>query len=90
MDIAIILGFLAGLLTTGANVPQVITSYKRRSCEGLSFRMLLSLALGLALWLTYGVVRRDLPIIIFNAAGLSLTVSLIAMKFHFDRHPTAE
>jgi MtN3 and saliva related transmembrane protein len=52
--------------------------------------MLLTLASGLALWLTYGVLRRDLSLIIANAAGLSLTLTLLWLKRRYDRataHP---
>jgi uncharacterized protein with PQ loop repeat len=50
------IGFLAGLLTTAANVPQVWKTYRTRSGEGLSFRMLVSLASGLTLWIVYGAL----------------------------------
>ena len=45
-----IIGFLAGTLTTAANLPQVWKTYRDKSAVGLSFRMLLILSLGLALW----------------------------------------
>jgi MtN3 and saliva related transmembrane protein len=85
-----ILGYLAGLFTTAANVPQVITTYKKRSGEGLSFRMLAALATGLLLWIAYGFVVHSKPLMIFNAIALALVVSLVTMKFRFDRHPTKD
>src|SRR5580704_1246869 len=36
-------GFPAGLLTTAANIPEVSKTYRSRSGEGLSFRMLVIL-----------------------------------------------
>jgi MtN3 and saliva related transmembrane protein len=90
MDFVSILGFCAGILTTAANVPQVLTTYRKRSGEGLSFKMLLLLSLGLLGWTTYGIVRGDWPIILTNACGASLALSLIAMKFRFDRRPTKD
>jgi MtN3 and saliva related transmembrane protein len=83
-------GFLAGLLTTAANVPQVWKTYRSRSAEGLSFRMLVILASGLALWITYGALSRSMPIIVANAAGLALVLALISMKLIFDPSPTTE
>lgn len=85
-----LLGYAAGLFTTAANVPQVVTTYKKRSGEGLSFRMLLVLAIGLALWIGYGVGANSKPLVIFNGIGLVLVLSLIAMKFRFDRRPTKD
>jgi MtN3 and saliva related transmembrane protein len=84
------IGFLAGLLTTAANVPQVWKTYRTRSGEGLSFRMLVTLASGLALWIVYRVVGNSLPIIFANAAGLILALALIAVKLIFDPAPTKE
>lgn len=85
-----ILGYAAGLFTTAANVPQVITTYRKRSGEGLSFRMLLALGIGLALWVGYGFTVASRPLIIFNGIALLLVGSLIAMKFKFDRRPTKD
>jgi MtN3 and saliva related transmembrane protein len=85
-----LLGYAAGLFTTAANVPQVVTTYKKRSGEGLSFRMLLVLAIGLALWIGYGVGAHSKPLVIFNSLGLMLVLSLIAMKLRFDRRPTKD
>ena len=85
-----LLGYAAGLFTTAANVPQVITTYKKRSGEGLSFRMLLVLAIGLALWIAYGAGAQSKPLIIFNGIALALVFSLIGMKLRFDRRPTKD
>ena len=41
------IGFVAGLATTAANLPQVWKTYRSKSGEGLSFRMLLTLAFGI-------------------------------------------
>ena len=90
MQMIDVLGYAAGLFTTAANVPQVITTYKKRSGEGLSFRMLLVLALGLVLWIAYGVGAHSKPLIIFNGIALGLVLSLIGMKFRFDRRPTKD
>jgi MtN3 and saliva related transmembrane protein len=85
-----LLGYIAGLFTTAANVPQVITTYRKRSGEGLSFRMLLTLGIGLLLWVAYGFVVSSKPLIVFNGIALTLVASLIAMKFRFDRRPTKD
>lgn len=85
-----VIGFIAGILTTAANVPQVVTTYKRRSGEGVSFRMLATLGTGLLLWVLYGLVNHSLPIIASNAAGTALIAALIAMKFRFDRRPAKD
>jgi MtN3 and saliva related transmembrane protein len=84
------IGFLAGLLTTAANVPQVWKTYQNRSGEGLSFRMLLALGSGLALWVVYGIASKSAPIIFANVAGFLLVAILFAMKFRFDANPAKD
>jgi MtN3 and saliva related transmembrane protein len=85
-----VVGFLAGVLTTAANVPQVWKTYRDRSAEGLSFRMLLGLDVGLALWMVYGFLMNSLPLILTNPIGTVLISSLIVMKWKFDRSPTKD
>lgn len=85
-----IVGFTAGFMTTAANLPQVWKTYRSKSGEGLSFRMLISLAVGVALWAVYGILKKLLPLVLTNAAGLVLISSLIGMKLKFDRSPTKD
>jgi MtN3 and saliva related transmembrane protein len=87
---ATVIGFVAGLFTTAANLPQVRKTYYAKSGEGLSFRMLSSLAIGLALWIVYGCCVLSWPIIVANVLGLLLIVSLLVMKLKYDTAPTKD
>ena len=90
VDLTTTVGFMAGFVTTAANLPQVWKTYRCKSGEGLSFRMLLALAIGLGLWIVYGIMSKLLPLIVTNAVVLLLILSLIAMKLKFDRAPTKD
>jgi MtN3 and saliva related transmembrane protein len=81
---------MAGLLTTAANVQQVWKIYQNRSAEGLSFRMLVTLGSGLALWVIYGFASQSAPIIVANIAGFHLFGALVVMKCRFDRDPSKD
>jgi MtN3 and saliva related transmembrane protein len=85
-----IVGFIAGFVTTAANLPQVWKTYHNKSGEGLSFRMLLTLAIGLGLWIVYGIMSKSLPLIVTNAIVLLLILLLIGMKLKFDRAPAKD
>lgn len=74
------LGFLAGLLTTLAFVPQVIRTWRRRSADDLSLGMLITFTAGVALWLGYGLALGALPIVAANAFTLVLSLVLLALK----------
>jgi MtN3 and saliva related transmembrane protein len=89
-ELTTIVGFMAGFVTTAANLPQVWKTYRTKSGERLSFRMLLGLAIGVGLWIVYGIMNRLLPLIVTNAVVLLLILSLIGMKFKFDRSPTKD
>ena len=77
-------GLLAGILTTCANIPQVIKTYRMRSGEDLSMRMLLILAAGLAAWVWYGFLRDDLPLILTNSVAFLLVSILVFLKRRFE------
>ena len=90
VELTTVVGFIAGLVTTAANLPQVWKTYRNKSGEGLSFRMLLMLAIGVGLWLVYGIMSKSLPLIVTNALVLLLILSLLGMGLKFDRAPTID
>jgi MtN3 and saliva related transmembrane protein len=89
-ELTSIVGFMAGFVTTAANLPQVWKTYRSKSGEGLSFRMLLALAIGLGLWIVYGTMSKLPPLIVTNAVALVLILSLLGMKLKYDRAPTKD
>jgi MtN3 and saliva related transmembrane protein len=78
-----LLGSLAATLTTIAFVPQVVRAWRTRSAKDLSLGMLITFALGVALWVAYGISIGELPIIIANAATLALTLILLGLKLRY-------
>ena len=80
-----LLGFAAGTLTTLSFVPQVHKAWRSKHCEDLSLGMLLAFGAGVFLWLIYGLVLRDLPIILANAVTLALILALLVLKAKY-RH----
>lgn len=78
-----ILGLLAGSLTTAAFFPQVIKTWKDRSAKGLSLGMFSLFCLGVLLWLVYGLVVRDVPVIAANFITLILASTLLYFKLRF-------
>lgn len=74
------LGFAAAALTTLSFVPQAVKIIRHRQTAGLSLLMYSALTLGIALWLVYGIVTRDLPICIANSVALVLAATILGMK----------
>jgi MtN3 and saliva related transmembrane protein len=79
------IGFFAGLLTSGAAVPQVLQTYRTKHARDLSMSQLVLLNLGMLLWLIYGLMITDLPLIYANVFSICCYSSLIAMKIRYDR-----
>ena len=52
--------------------------------------MLLTLAIGVGLWIIYGFLSKSLPLIVTNAVVLLLILSLLGMKLKFDLKPTKD
>lgn len=59
MDQFVIIGLVAGLITTLGYVPQVIKGYRSGSMEDVSLYMPLMLMVGMSLWLAYGIILKD-------------------------------
>lgn len=85
MDAWLLLGLVAGLLTTVGFVPQIVKSLRERKMGEVSLLMPMLLSVGMFLWLIYGLLTDDLPIIIWNAIALTLNLCLVALKLHFCR-----
>jgi MtN3 and saliva related transmembrane protein len=78
-----ILGLIAGSLTTAAFLPQVIKTWKSKSAKDLSLGMFSLFCLGVALWLIYGIIVRDIPVIAANLVTLMLAATLLVFKLRF-------
>jgi len=78
-----LLGFAAATCTTLAFAPQFIKVWRTRSTEDISLGMFLVLVLGVALWLLYGLLSGDGPLIASNAITLVLAGAILFMKLKY-------
>ena len=85
-DIVTAIGYVAGTLTTISFLPQLIKTWRCKSAKEISWAMLLAFALGVTLWLIYGIFLRSAPIIVANAATLTLVVLILALKVYYHFH----
>ena len=77
-----LIGLLAGVLTTGCWLPQVIHTWTHGQSDQISALYLVSFCGGVTCWLVYGLWTGDLPLILANAVSLVLVLSLAALKVH--------
>ncbi len=85
MDKVQIIGIIAGVFTASSLIPQLIKTLKEKKSEDVSIGMLVVLLAGLSLWLVYGLMRDDAPIIYTNAFSLLLNISMIFLRFKYNR-----
>lgn len=83
MEFLTFIGLAAGFCTTVAFLPQVIKTWKSKSAKDLSFGMYSIFCTGVLLWLIYGILISDLPIILANAITLLLALSILMFKLIF-------
>ena len=78
-----LLGFAAATCTTLAFAAQFVKVWRTRSTEDISLGMFLVLVLGVALWLLYGLLSGDAPLIASNAITLVLAGAILFMKLKY-------
>ena len=78
-----ILGFVAGVLTTAAFIPQVVKIWKTRSARDISLGMYTVFTSGVVLWLVYGLALGSMPIIVANVFTLVLALAVLVMKLRY-------
>ncbi|ABE46506.1 SemiSWEET family sugar transporter [Polaromonas sp. JS666] len=87
IDLTDLVGTLAACLTTLSFLPQAWLTFKTRDVRGVSLGMYSVFAIGVALWLAYGLLLRAWPIVIANAATLALALAILGMKLRYRRNP---
>jgi MtN3 and saliva related transmembrane protein len=83
MDIVVIIGYIAGALTTISFVPQVIRTWNLKETKDFSLVMLLLFAAGMLLWTVYGIWIGSIPIIAANIVTFGLVLILLWMKVRY-------
>ncbi len=78
-----ILGLVAGTLTTLSFLPQLIKAWKSRSTHDISIGMFTLLAVGVGLWIIYGIVTADVPVIAANSLTLLFVGLILALKLRY-------
>jgi len=74
------IGIAAALLTTASFVPQAWKILRLRQVKDLSLTMYIMMFSGQLCWLAYGLFLGDLPLIIANVVGGSLTGTILGFK----------
>jgi MtN3 and saliva related transmembrane protein len=78
LDNNLIIGLIAASLTTFAFLPQSIKAIKTKHTADLSLLMLIMLEVGIVIWIIYGLLEKDIPLLAANSVSFVLiTITLI-------------
>jgi MtN3 and saliva related transmembrane protein len=78
-----VLGLVAGTLTTLSFLPQLLKARKSRSTHDISFGMLALFSAGLVLWIVYGLIVADVPVIMANSVTLVFVGLILVLKLRY-------
>ena len=80
------IGLVAGTLTSLAAIPQVVKTLRSRHVRDISVWQPLLLSIGVALWMIYGILISDLPLILANIVPLACNLLLTGMKIYYGKN----
>jgi MtN3 and saliva related transmembrane protein len=83
MNIVTGIGLLAGSLTTIAFLPQAVKTWKTKSTRDVSLGMFITFCTGVFLWIIYGILVEDLPVLMTNIVTLILASTILWFKLKY-------
>jgi MtN3 and saliva related transmembrane protein len=86
VDSAGVIGIVAGVFTSIFLLPQLIKIVKEKKVEELSMSMFISLLIGLSLWVCYGMLRKDMPIIVTNGFSVLENICILFFRFKYRKN----
>jgi MtN3 and saliva related transmembrane protein len=85
MELAQIIGFVAGFGTTFAALPDLIAMLKRRSSLGMNPRMAAIMGTFQIIWVIYGVLIGSRNIVMWNIIAVVTNYLTVAAYMYFRR-----
>jgi MtN3 and saliva related transmembrane protein len=77
------LGYVAGTVTVASFLPQVVRAWRTRQTRDLSLASLALLITAGSMWILYGALSRDWPVVATNSGMVGLLVLLAAAKVRY-------
>ncbi len=83
MDNTLIIGLVAASFTTFAFLPQSLRAIKTKHTKDLSLPMLIMLEIGVVIWIIYGSLISDIPLLAANTISfIFVTITLVLKLRH--------
>lgn len=75
-----IIGLTAAVITSIGFLPQLIRGYRTKKLDDVSYFMPIVLAIGMTLWLIYGILIHSIAVVAANIFSTSCSIALIILK----------
>ena len=86
--IIFVIGIFATFFSLWSTVPQIKKSLRTKKTDDVSKWLIISLIVGLSLWVLYGIVKGDIVIAVANAIGVTLNLILLFLKLKYNSNLT--
>lgn len=83
------IGIAAGVLTAGSMLPQVIKTFREKTASEVSLVMIFVLMGGIGLWVWYGYLKNDLPILITNSFSMAINLVMIILRIRYRNNKSS-
>ncbi|HEY9007594.1 SemiSWEET family sugar transporter [Ohtaekwangia sp.] len=80
-----VIGIGAGACTALSLLPQLIKIIRDKQARDISLFYLIVLLAGLSLWIWYGILRDDMPIIVTNVTSIVLNIAIIILGIRYKK-----
>ncbi len=77
------IGWIAAALTTFSFLPQAIKTVKEKNTAGISLGMYSMFTVGVFLWLVYGFIIGDIPLMLSNIVTFIFASIVLTMKLKY-------
>lgn len=78
-----IIGSLAAVITTFAWLPQILKILREKQARDISLVTTSALAVGVFLWIVYGVAIGSMPVILANTVSFLFIAAIVGLKLRF-------
>lgn len=84
INLITIIGLFAAFLTTISLFPQIVKVWKTKSVKDISIGMFLLMVGSVSIWLIYGLMLNDLPLIASNTLVFVQAITMLTFKIKFS------
>jgi MtN3 and saliva related transmembrane protein len=81
MKTMVLMGYAAGLFSSVGFMPQMIKGFKTKKVDDVALWQPILLTIGTLLWLIYGIILKDMPLILANSLSVVCNFIVMMQKF---------